>query len=534
VETLNRATTELEQKTCVEILLQSDPRNAGEVLLPLIKRFSPVLQRQSLEVMLQHPNPVYLPQVRQLVHEDANRPFFPEVSAAAWRLICAIETNPQTQQLRRYFAPNTDPVLRGTAASLVLRWGEPSEKAEATAILRRMLTHKRERERVMGCRALGDAAYLQSLRLYIEPLLQDESVRVRCAMLEAIAATQQEEYYPSLIRGLLFKSTREAAKRSLIRLENEALPLLIELAEDPYRAEGIKTQVWQTIGKIGTPQALDVLVRHLYTAWGSQRASLLRILVKLPREIGIDAVADSLGRSGLEAMMTQELRFLAHLYAALSDLTPERTDGNAGDLLRRSLHHAQRDTVDRLFLLMRFLYEAGKIQAAAFNLQSHSRDSIAQGLEILDNTLDIPHKTAFLNLLELESSDRATDEEKLQTLSDLLRYQPLSASQRLRELVDLRHFLPAWTLTCCFHLARQAHWNLTAEHTVACLRHPTGYVREAVLAYLQVVSPSILSEVLPALQQDPDRLVAAQVRQMMAELGINSTAVPSVKRPVPC
>jgi hypothetical protein len=70
----------------------------------------------------------------------------------------------------------------------------------------------------MATRALGEADYLQALRLYIPSLLQDESLRVRCALLEVIAATRLEEYYPSLVRGLYYKSTREAARGALVRL----------------------------------------------------------------------------------------------------------------------------------------------------------------------------------------------------------------------------------------------------------------------------------------------------------------------------
>jgi HEAT repeat protein len=52
-----------------------------------------------------------------------------------------------------------------------------------------------------------------------------------------------------------------------------------------------------------------------------------------------------------------------------------------------------------------------------------------------------------------------------------------------------------------------------------CLRHPTGFVREAVFAYLKAASPRACIELLPVLKNDSDRLVAAQVQQMLGELG---------------
>jgi HEAT repeat protein len=54
---------------------------------------------------------------------------------------------------------------------------------------------------------------------------------------------------------------------------------------------------------------------------------------------------------------------------------------------------------------------------------------------------------------------------------------------------------------------------------LVCLRHPTGFVREAVLAYLRAASPRACIELLPALKNDSDRLVAAQAQQIMEEFG---------------
>ncbi|NJN85051.1 MAG: HEAT repeat domain-containing protein, partial [Leptolyngbyaceae cyanobacterium SL_7_1] len=344
-------------------------------------------------------------------------------------------------------------------------------------------------------------------------LLQDESLRVRRALLEAIAATHLEEYYPSLLKGLYYKSTREAAVQALIRLENEALPMLVKLAEDSYAPEVVRTHAWNTIGQIGTSEALDILVGHLTIAWGFTRRSILRILLKLPQEAGIEAVSNLLGRSGIEALINQELGLMGQLYAGLIDLSTDVVYGREADLLRGGLQDQQVDTLERLFLLMRFLYSSSTIQAAAFNLQSSSQDGVARGIEILDNTLDIAGKRAMLTIL-----DRRSNQEKLQSLSDIISYTPMSPSNRLRHLLELRHFLSDWTLACCFHLARDYRWSLTPDQTLACLRHPVSFVREAAISYLQVASPLVLRAMLPLLQTDPDRLVAAQVKEILATL----------------
>ena len=163
-------------------------------------------------------------------------------------------------------------------------------------------------------------------------------------------------------------------------------------------------------------------------------------------------------------------------------------------------------------MLLRFISPANAMQAAQVSL-SGSVANWARGIEILDNVLDVASKRSILILL-----DRRPDADKLKRLAastPLISYEPLPPRDRLRQLLDLRNFLSDWAIACCFHLARVQRWNLTAEHTLALLQHPTGFVREAVLAYLAVASPRALRELLPLMQQDADRLVLAQVKQLI-------------------
>ncbi len=518
IDSLEKPGSLEDKRSCIELLSQIDPENVGEVLAPLLVEMPPVLQRQSMETMLNHPKPEQLESVKALIDQPS---LSPEVLALALRFFWLTESDQDLEQLRPYLQSEIDPVVRGTAAALIMRRGNREQKAEATNTLRRMVTHKQERERVMGCRALGEADYLQGLRLYIPNLLQDESIRVRCALLEVIASTHLEEYYSSLLRGLYYKSTREAAMRSLVRLGNEVSGSLVALAEDINKPELVRLHAWNALGEMGTRESLDMLVLHLTNSWGNTRRNILRILLKQPNESGIERVLDVFGRSGVEIFIEQELMFMGQIYAGLVDIPEENLSGREVNLLRSSLRDLLSDATDRLFLLMRFLYPTERIQAASFNLKSGQRSNIARGLEILDNTFDLPSKRVLLNVL-----DRQSDIEKVDHLASMIDYQTMTPSDRLRRLVELRYFLSDWPLACCFHLARTMRWSLTPESTLACLRYPKGFVREAVLAYLRVASPRALTELLPMMKNDPDRLVAGQVKQMMKELGISNSTQP--------
>ncbi|MEB3356211.1 MAG: hypothetical protein VKK04_05755 [Synechococcales bacterium] len=523
VETLQKTSaTESEKQSCIQWLARLDPRSVGDILAPLLPGLSPTLQRESLEVMLDHPKQSHGELVRSLLKQSLD----PEAMAAAFRYLWLTEDAPNTAVLQPYLAPDVDATVRSTAAALILRRGNSRQKAEATNALRRMITSKDERERVCGCRALRDVAYLQALRIYIRPLLQDESLRVRFAMLDVIAATQLEEYYPSLVKALYYPSTRDAAMQALARLGNEAMPMLVRLGEDGQKPAVMRSCAWTVISQIGTPEAFDILVDRLMMTWGSERRSLMRTLLQASDEFGIEAVADLLGRRGVNTLIDQELYFMGQLYASLLDL---KLDGFAGEslgLLRRSLRYQLTDAVERLFLLMRFLYPSNTIQAAAFNLQSDSSNDVARGLEILDTTVDLSSKKILLTVLDPLRADL----EKVQLLDSIIPYSPQSPSQRLRQLLDLRRFLSDWALACCFHLANEARWSVTTDQVLYGLRHSVGFVREAALAYLQMASPTSLQLILPQIQSDPDPLVSAQVHALMGEMGL-AVAAKGMPRP---
>lgn len=514
IDQLEQPGPEADKRSCIELLCHIDPRGVGEILAPMLSKLVPRLRRQSLEAMLEHPNPDYIESVRQLI--NTQQP--PEILAPALRYVWLTEDSPNIDELRAYLKSEVDPVVRGTAASLMLRQGNPREKAEATSALRQMLTHERERERVMGCRALGEAHYMQALRLYIPTLLQDESLRVRRAMLEAIAATHITEHYPSLLQALRYKSTRDAAGEALTRLGNDALPMLEAQAIDIYKPEILRNQAWQVMGNIGTTEALDLLIDNLITTWGDTRRAILRILLKLFQETGlrrsqgIDAALDRLGRDGIEQLLNQELTFMGQVYAARLDLSENVVTSREAHLLREALQDLRADAIGRIFMLLRFISSPSAIQAAQVSLQGAS-SSQARGLEILDNALDIPSKRAILTVL-----DGRSHIDKIKSLESWVTYTPMGASDRLRALLDLRHFLSDWVLACCFHLARQQRWSVTPDHTIACLKHPTGFVREAVLSYLYVASPRVLGDLLPMMQYDPNPLVVAQAQQLQADL----------------
>ncbi|MEA5617721.1 MFS transporter [Cronbergia sp. UHCC 0137] len=521
-----------DKRSCLELLAQIDLPGAGQILAPLLLKLTPDLQCQSLEVMLLGgANPLYVPQVRQIL-EQPQETVNPEVFALAMRYVWLAESNPNLNLLEQYLLPQHHSLIRATAAALLLRQGSPIQRVAATKAMRQMLTHKQEQERINAVKALREAVYLQALRVHIPNLLQDESLRVRHAVLEMIADTRLEEYYSALLAALYYKSTRSIAMRALVRLENEGLQLLLQLATNIYKPDVVKMYAWRTIAQIGTLEARESLWFNLEISWGSARDYILRSLLKIDQQEEMGSLADRFHESRVEAIIEQELGFLGEIYSAYLEFQTLLSLGNDHDienfmviaeLLQNSLLELEMDIKERLLLLLKLLYPPEKMQAAAFNLRSESVVNLARGLEILDHTINLSCKSLLLNIL-----DRRSAAEKLKYLieSGIVEQEKISATdvydslrQRLSRLILLGHFLSDWSLACCFHFAQVAHIRLTTAEIVVTLRHPTGFVREAAISYLSVVSQSVLRDIIPHLQKDPHPLVAAQVKELMKKVG---------------
>jgi HEAT repeat protein len=499
----------------------------SQVLAPLLIDLNPDLQRQSLEVMLvTGANHTYVVEVRSLL-EQPQGTVDPEVFALALRYVWLAEANPNLSQLEDYLQARHHSLIRATAAALILRQGTPIQKVAATKTMRRMLTHKQERERINGVKALREAVYLQALRIHIPNLLQDESLRVRCAVLEMIAATHLEEYYSALLAALYYKSTRTTAMRALIRLENEALEMLLQLATNNYKPEIVRMYAWRTIAQISTLEAKETLWLHLETSWGATRYHILRSLLKIQKQPDI-TVLDRFQHSRVEHLIDQELKFLGEIYAAYIDLQTHQTLENhqpcervtiVCELLERALQELELDVKERLLLLLRLLYSPEKMQAAAFNLRSQSAVNLARGLEILEHTVNLPTKSLLLNIL-----DKRSHQEKLHYLVEakFAQYEQMAVGDRLRKILTLGNFLSDWCLACCFHVALVSRIRLTSGEILVALRHPTGFVREAAIAYLSVVSHRVMLELLPKLQKDSHPLIAAQVKELMKKYPIKN------------
>ena len=565
VSALSQPGMEDSQMGCVELLIKIDQANALDVLAPMLQSLPQEAQVRVLEIMQDNPQPQYAVSVGRLITYSKPAP----VVAAALRYVYGNnDGNADLKQLTDYLRPQAPASVRATAAALLLEHGDRDQRAQVTNFLRLMLTSANPEERRASCDAIRHLKYLQALQLYILEIVKEErSTEVRCAVLEVVAATHFEKCYPALVAGLHDPDTRSAAIQALTSLDNEALPLLKALVKNWREPDSVRNIAWGIIGQVGTSEAIAFLIEQLPLTWSADRTSILRALIKVPKDQGIDRTADQLGRSGIESLVDQDLMLISHTTAAMLDLAGRVQTRDLEEMLYRALQGIQSDCIDRIFLLMQFLYEPETIQAAEFSLKSGFSDDMAQGLEILDTKLDIPQKRSLLIILEISNAaknhsspastpktknpakpTRSVDrrlnrqskldlERQLQSLSSLVSYTSLDPVDRLRQLMDLRHFLSDWVLACCFHLARAEGWQLERHQVLDGLRGGSSLLREASLLYLHNLSQrgtnAAFLNILPRMQNDADAILRRQVQVWMEDYRLRPESQMKPLRPSP-
>lgn len=599
VSALSQPGMEESQMGCVELLLQVDPKSALDVLVPMLQQLPEIAKCRILDVMQHKPNAEYAIAVSRLITPQQPSP----VVAAALRYIYYADRNENrdrdpdadrnsdpdqsrgrgrsVQQLLDYLNPHAPAMVRATASVLLLEFGNQDQRANATNLLRLMLTNHSRDERQASCAAIRNLKYLQALQLYILEIVKKETdLDVRCAVLDVVAATHFEKCYPALVEGLRQPETRGAAIKAFLLLGDEALPLLQPLAQNWRESDAVRTAAWNIIGQVGSPESIEFLLQQLPIRWSNDRTNILRALVKIQNIDGNDSIADALGRAEIEALLEQDLMLIGQVTAAILDIMGRVKSRDLEEMLYRSLQGIQSDAIDRIFLLMQFLYESETIQAAAYSLKSGFTDDMAQGLEILDTNVDIPQKRALLVILEnsmslvnkvsqvpsikkqtrrskknaklaivsqtkvpkaiqwqLSRREKIGLERQLQSLSSSLNYQPLEPLDRIKQLLDLRHFLSDWVAACCFHLVRSEGWTLERDQILSGLRGGSSLLRESAMLYLYNAqqrgqTKTAFLRVLPRMKNDADPLLRRQIQIWMEEYQIRGEEVASI-RPAP-
>jgi HEAT repeat protein len=227
-----------------------------------------------------------------------------------------------------------------------------------------------------------------------DPALQRACVR-------AMRGTRSERFLPVLVDLLAPREVRREARETILALGEDVLSRLTDMLSDTTRPHAIRLHLPRTIAYFGSQEACDELLRQLLVEPdGAVRFKILKSLGFMHthgRNIRFD-------RGLLDRALDETLRACFRLLDWRLRLTqgsvknPERqTLGR--EVLVTLLLHKERHAIDRLFRLLHLRDEREDFRRIHRGLVGTIRKARANSIELLENLLEPPLRTAVVGLV---------------------------------------------------------------------------------------------------------------------------------------
>jgi len=473
-------------------LASSDPADvesalalAGEVapdlspeVAPLLSHALPRIRRRACEVLAGSGAVRLAGEVARLFADPD-----PSVRAAAVSAFCALARDKAVRAVRPFLSA-PEPEVRAAAVAGLIRNAGLDGVLLAGDALQALLASPSAAERVRGVRVLGSIG----VRSFYQPvldLLGDREPAVRRAAIAAAGEMGSPELLPALVYRLARRDTAREAADALAAFGPGVEPTLARVLGNPLEEPAIRRAVPLVLGRLATPQAAAILLRHVDAEDEALRHAVDHALVRTVRrrpEVAVDV-----GRvtQAVRAELALAYRALAAAEAlGLADGAgppppggPERARHHLALALRERVGRA----VDRALLLARVLHPGADVELARAALSDPGRRAAA--VEMIDAVLPRALKRRLVPLLD--DRPRAA---RLREAEGLYELPHLGPEEWLGEL--LRDESP-WLAAAAAHAAGALGARGTAARVRELLAHPVPWVREAALEALERLLPAL-------------------------------------------
>jgi HEAT repeat protein len=412
------------------------------------------------------------------------------VRAAAIRALCAIEGEAAASEVLGLLEDG-DPEIEAAAAAGLIECGGAA-RPPAWRALKRLTASEDSVAREHGARALGWIPTAGDPRL-LAALMADPVDRVRCAAMEAAARSGARDLVPAILEQLRRPETRRAAQAALVRF---GAPVLGDLLRLHAGDREVACEVAHLLGRIGSAEAVQMLVENVGHSSGAIRAAVVQALARAVRqdpELRVD-------RHALKAAATVEAAVAYRALAAaeafgLPDNAPIPAPGQgpkggsaalAASLLALALADKQGRAMERIFWILAALHPEAISRPPA----PEQRRAV---IETLANLLDAGLRRRILPLFS--DAPRAR---KLSFATGLLRPPSQTTEAWLGELLCDED---AFVVGCAtYHIAVHKVAALK-DRVLALLARPSSLVRETALRAVEplVTVPELPGVVTPLL-----------------------------------
>jgi HEAT repeat protein len=431
----------------------------------------------------------------------------PTVAARAIRAYCAMRGPSALDDIANYLDSENPLIAAAAAAGLIAFAAEPGAAA-ATATLERLVGSDEPEARAQAAAAMGAVArdgelqeivssvtsddgedtgevFTISISFVLVALMDDDDPGVRRAAVEAAGRIATPELLPDLLDRAARPETARAAE---IGLANYGAATLRETLHRPQTSDASRAHVAKVLGRIGTPEAIAILVdeldRHTETVRTAVCDALAYAVRGLPaarfdrrQVLGCCILEVAAAYRTIAASAAFAVPEGKHVVFAAAPHAPERrppqTD-QATILLGWALDEKLDRIMRRIFLLLGTLYPNAVSTYPDLEHRSHAYTALAS---ILDGQL----RRCVLPLLE--ATPRET---KLRAATGVMRAPVQSTEAWITELLTDENL---WIVTTAIHYVGARKMTAVTERVFAHLDRPSPLVRETALETLEALLP---------------------------------------------
>jgi HEAT repeat protein len=459
----------------LELLPHLEDVDLEERIEPLLEHELPAIRIAALEYCKRRQSVRYANAIYRRF-EDGHA----GVRAAAIDAFCSIGKDKAVRSMRHYLK-DPDPAVRSAAVTGLIRYGGLDGVLVAADALKELIAHADAAMRVHAARVLGAVGVSNFYQPVLE-LMNDAAPQVRREAIVAAGILRSPELVVPLIYRTRTPDTHRESVEALSRFGASIAGTLGKVLGNAHEPSAMRCAAAKVLGRIGTPQAVELVCRHLDESDQEVRSELYRALGRATKgkpflPVDRKAVLAALDREFVRAYGLIRAAEVLHLDSGPGRYTPRVGPAAAAALLSSALSEEVAATEHRLFLLLGVLYPQAEMEPIYEGIRDPSRGDAprrrANAVELLDNLLERDLKQKLLPLLE-----DARRPARLRAVEDEL---PLRRRTRDEVIAALCRDVTGWVRACAIHYACEHGATAAMAIVEEAVTDPDAVVREMAL-----------------------------------------------------
>ncbi len=226
----------------------------------------------------------------------------------------------------------------------------------------------------------------------LEFLLGDVSSEVRKYAIESASKLRRKEYLPALIKSLDDSSLHSDASGALEKYGTRITGILADYLSDPEENIELRRAVASSLAHIGNQEAADYILWELAEDKRELDAELIDALDRIRSQRPEIKISEKIVKNKIK----QEIMSYYKLFIAFHEVESKGADAEICHIMTGSLMKS----MINIFKLLGLIYPHEDMVKAYQNIQTGTKESMAYGVELLDNTLEKEIRESLLPLVE--------------------------------------------------------------------------------------------------------------------------------------